>query len=321
MRVLERSDTGEFSLTEDLVHNDIPRYAILSHTWGPDSEEVTYKDLINGTGKSKAGYDKIRFCAEQARRDGLQFFWVDTCCIDKANNTELSEAINSMSRWYQNAARCYVHLADVSASDQCSDLTWEPAFRASRWFTRGWTLQELLAPALVEFFSREGRRLGDKKSLEWQIHEITGIAIPALQGTSLSHFSIDERLSWARTRQTKREEDHAYSLLGIFGVWMPLIYGEGKDHALKRLLKEISQQQRSSTCLPNAGERQQTDVDSRLVALETSQGITSAQYERMCMMLTALQNSALSTIRLQGPYTIRDECEFSRRYIIYIHCL
>jgi hypothetical protein len=105
MRLLERNNNGEFTLAEDFLYN-IPPYAILSHTWGPDTEEVTLKDLMDGTGKSKAGYAKIRFCGEQAGRDGVQYFWVDTCCIDKSNNNELSEAINSMFQWYRNAIKC-----------------------------------------------------------------------------------------------------------------------------------------------------------------------------------------------------------------------
>ncbi len=98
MRLLERNNAGEFSLTKDLVDDDIPRYAILSHTWGADSEEVTFEDVMKGTGKSKPGYDKIRFCGEQAGRDGLQYFWVDTCCINQSNNIKPSETINSMFR-------------------------------------------------------------------------------------------------------------------------------------------------------------------------------------------------------------------------------
>jgi len=244
MRLLERSNAGEFSLTKDLVGDNIPPYAILSHTWGADTEEVTFKNLIDGTGKSKVGYNKIRFCGEKAASHGLQYFWVDTCCIDKSSSAELYEAINSMFEWYRNAAKCYVYLSDVwiskrKASDQFSEFTWESAFRASRWFTRGWTLQELLAPCSVEFFSREGNRLGDKRSLERPIHEITGIAVPALRGTLLSQFGVDERLSWAKNRQTTRKEDEAYSLLGIFNVFMPLIYGEGRDNAFKRLREEI----------------------------------------------------------------------------------
>jgi hypothetical protein len=243
MRLLECNNDGEFSLTDDLGDH-VSRYAILSHTWGVDTEEVTFRDLIDGTGKSKAGYGKIRFCAQRAKRDGLQYFWVDTCCIDKSNSTELAEAINSMFRWYRNAAKCYVYLSDVSitkrkASNQLSEFTWEPAFRASRWFTRGWTLQELIAPGSVEFFSQEGKRLGDKRALERQVHEITGIAISALQGAPLSQFGVDERLLWIENRQTTRKEDKAYSLLGIFDVYMPLIYGEGEDHALIRLREEI----------------------------------------------------------------------------------
>ena len=117
MRLVRRSNSGEFSLTEDFVSKDtIPPYAILSHTWGADAEEVTFEDLTNGTGKDKPGYEKVQFCGEQARQDNLQHFWVDTCCINKADFTELSEAINSMFRWYRNAARCYAYLSDVSSS-------------------------------------------------------------------------------------------------------------------------------------------------------------------------------------------------------------
>jgi hypothetical protein len=207
------------------VGNDIPRYAILSHTWRADGDEVTFKDLVEGTGKDKAGYSKIRFCGEQAASDGLQHFWVDTCSIDKSNSVELSEAINSMFRWYRNAAKCYVYLSDVSISDTdendpASRIMWELAFRKSRWFTRGWTLQELIAPESVEFFSLECKRLGDKKSLERQVHEITGIPLEAFQGSPLSHFAVSERMSWAENRKTKREEDSAYSLMGIFDIYM-----------------------------------------------------------------------------------------------------
>ena len=116
MRLLECNSTSEFSLTKDFVGDDgIPPYAILSHTW-KEGQEVTFKDLMDGTGKSKAGYDKIRLCGQQAKRDDLQYFWVDTCCIDKSNNVELQEAINCMFRWYQNATKCYVYLSDVSTA-------------------------------------------------------------------------------------------------------------------------------------------------------------------------------------------------------------
>ncbi|KAF2263136.1 HET-domain-containing protein [Lojkania enalia] len=245
MRLLQFTSAGEFSLTTDLVGEDtIPPYAILSHTWGADTEEVTFKDLKNGTGKDKPGYEKIRFCGDQARRNGLQYFWIDTCCINKANNTELSQAINSMFRWYHNATQCYVYLSDVHSpifdvNEEFNSRLYESDFRKSRWFKRGWTLQELLAPTLVEFFSQEHKKLGDKRSLKQHICEITGIPDSALQGAPLSQFSVDEKLSWIEHRQTKLEEDKAYSLLGIFDVHIPLIYGEGRESAFKRLRKEV----------------------------------------------------------------------------------
>jgi WD40 repeat protein len=240
MRLLKLEETGEISLTKDITYPTIP-YAILSHTWGEDDEEVNFGDLKDGSGKAKDGYRKLFFCGEQAARDGLQYFWVDTCCIDKSNSTELSEAINSMFRWYRNAARCYVYLTDVLTNDRTGLFPepWEAPFRNSRWFTRGWTLQELIAPPSVEFFCPNGKRLGDKKSLEQQLYEITGIPVSALQSSSpLSNFGFEERVLWARNRDTKRKEDLVYSLLGIFDISIPVIYGEGKENAFRRLKRE-----------------------------------------------------------------------------------
>jgi hypothetical protein len=163
IRLLQRKTDGEIVFRET-TSGDVPAYVILSHTWGMD--EVSFQDVEAGTGKDKAGWGKIQFCAKQAAADGLQYFWIDTCCIDKKNAVELSAAINSMFRWYQNAARCYVYLSDVTiqseGQDRQPDLTWAATFRESRWFTRGWTLQELIAPRLVDFFSLEGERLGNK---------------------------------------------------------------------------------------------------------------------------------------------------------------
>jgi hypothetical protein len=242
MRLLYLESDGKLRWTEDFVRNKIPPYAILSHTW-KEGQEVTFADLkdlgnaVNADSQSKEGYQKIRFCAQQAKRDGLDYFWVDTCCIDKANHTELSKAINSMFRWYQNAKRCYVFLSDVE--NDALEGNGESAFMQSRWFTRGWTLQELLAPQSVEFFSKEGARLGDRELLKHPIHKVTGIPIEALSGSDLSNFDVAKRFSWAANRQTREEEDGAYCLFGIFGVHLPLIYGEGKERALKRLKKEI----------------------------------------------------------------------------------
>ncbi|KIW70533.1 hypothetical protein, variant [Phialophora macrospora] len=245
MRLLKVDSQGEFSLTGEL-QSPLPRYAILSHRWGDDRDEIDFDDLKHESWKNKAGFAKIRFCGEQAKKDNLEYFWVDTCCINKANYTEYSEAINSMFRWYRDAVKCYVYLSDVSALPKDKDqtkYTWESTFRESEWFTRGWTLQELLAPVSVEFFSREGERLGDKETLKQQIHEITDIPIAALEGTPLPQFSVDERLRWAAKRITKRKEDGAYCLLGIFNIFMPLIYGE-EEHALTRLKEEIDKSQR-----------------------------------------------------------------------------
>jgi len=245
MRLLHRKNDEEFSIAEFSGKN-IPPYAILSHTWGADNEEVTFRDVVEGSGSSKAGYQKIRFCGEQAARDDLRYFWVDTCCIDKSSSAELAEAINSMFRWYKDSDKCYAYLSDVSVSDgEPSRLAWESAFQKSRWFTRAWTLQELIAPKSIEFFSAEGRRLGDKKSLQQKIGDITGVSLQALQGTPLFHFSIDERMSWAAKREAKREEDEAYSLLGVFDVQMPLLYGEKKAKAFIRLQEEIDKSLKS----------------------------------------------------------------------------
>ncbi|KAE9379683.1 HET-domain-containing protein, partial [Stipitochalara longipes BDJ] len=206
-------------------------YAILSHRWGKDTEEVTYRDLIDGTGKNKVGYKKIRFCGEQARRDGWHYFWVDTCCIDKSSSAELSEAINSMFSWYKNSTICYVFMDDVT-EHTCENLV------GSKWFTRGWTLQELIAPSNVVFYDSLWNRLGTKKTLQGDITSITGIQGNFLLGTNLETASVAKKMSWAATRTTKRIEDIAYSLLGIFDINMPLLYGEGIK-AFRRLQEEI----------------------------------------------------------------------------------
>jgi hypothetical protein len=242
MRLLRYEEDGRLTITS-FDDNAIPSYAILSHTWGADTEEVTFADLGEGGGRHKPGYEKIRFCGKQAQRDGLQYFWVDTCCIDKSDQEELSLSIQSMFRWYQNATKCYVYLSDVStkkrkANSVSADFTWEPAFRSSRWFTRGWTLQELLAPSIVEFFSQKWEKLGDKVSLKSMISKITGIPHQALLGT-FSQFDIEDRLRWKGDRETKLKEDMAYSLSGICDVDIAPVYGEGGEEAFRRLHYEI----------------------------------------------------------------------------------
>jgi hypothetical protein len=246
MRLLKRLPGGDFQLVS-VSRDHPPPYAILSHTWS-DGQEVTYNELVAGAGKDKTGYAKIRFCSERAAADGLEYCWVDTCCIDKSTSDELSTAINSMFRWYQRASKCYVYLSDVTVLDEISDadafpIAWQEDFRCSQWFRRGWTLQELLAPASVEFFSKQGKRLGTRVSLEREIHEITQIPIAALRGQPLSEFSVEDRMNWAARRTTTLNEDKVYCLLGIFGVFLPLIYGEGEAHATLRLKEEIQKRQ------------------------------------------------------------------------------
>jgi archaellum biogenesis ATPase FlaH len=250
MHLLKYGGNGDLAITS-FNDDELPLYAILSHTWGADEEEVSFADIVNGSNKAKPGYEKIRLCGEQARQDRLEYFWIDTCCINKANKAELSLAIRSMFWWYRNAARCYVYLSDVStlslADDEgevCAPL-WDSAFRECLWFTRGWTLQELLAPSVVEFFSREWRRLGTRTSLKFQIHEVTTIPYQVLEGAHLSQYSVDERFRWRQNRHTKLREDAAYSLSGIFDVEIAPVYGEGTEEAFRRLHDKIRKQEES----------------------------------------------------------------------------
>jgi hypothetical protein len=243
MRLLTYDEDGDITITS-FDDKYIPPYAILSHTWGADNNEVTFADIESGVGGHKHGYEKIRFCRDQARKDGLQYCWIDTCCIDKTNKAELSHAIRSMFCWYRNATRCYVYLSDVrtkkrKVEDGINYSGWERTFESSRWFTRGWTLQELIAPRVVEFFSQEGDKLGDKSSLRCLINKITSIPTETLDGAPTSQFSFEERLRWKGDRETKREEDAWYSMSGIFGVELAPAYSEGAASAFRRLKDEF----------------------------------------------------------------------------------
>jgi hypothetical protein len=310
LRLLQRKLNGEIVFREP-TSGEVPAYAILSHTWG--EEEVTYQELKKGKDKSKtvnkAGWRKIQFCAEQAKEDGLEYFWVDTCCIDKKNAVELGTAINSMFRWYQNAARCYVYLSDVSKPNSSADdqRAWEEAFRRSRWFTRGWTLQQLLAPATVEFFSQDCKRLGSRISLQQEIHEISVVPISALGGQqTLSKFSVAERMSWAAKRTTTLEEDKIYCLLGIFGVFLPLLYGEGVPHATDRLEAEIQRRQErrgteSQPLIYGEGEAYATDRLEAEIQIRQERRGTESQ------PLIYGEGEAHATDRLEAEIQIRQE--------------
>ena len=213
------------------------RYAILSHTWG--SEEVTLQDIKTDTATELAGYEKIKKACFVAAANYFDYVWIDTCCIDKTSSAELSEALNSMYRWYEEAQECYAYLADVPRGT-ISSLTGIAGgkFRESRWFTRGWTLQELIAPSTIIFLNSEWQEIGSKSSLQQVISEITGIPSIFLLGDDLEHASVAQRMSWASKRETTRIEDIAYSLMGMFGIYMPMLYGEG-ERAFIRLQEEI----------------------------------------------------------------------------------
>jgi len=239
MRLL---DTQSLRLKE-FVDNP-PPYAILSHTW--EDEEVVFSDLPDlDLAKTKKGFSKISNACLQAAKDKFPYVWIDTLCIDKSSSAELSEAINSMFAWYRESGKCYAYLSDVNDGGT--------NFKSSKWFTRAWTLQELLAPrhvkvarmdgepaeAGMEFFSENWAWLGTKRSLAKSISTATGIATEYLTGRSLDMASVSMRMSWASERRATRAEDIAYSLLGIFDVNMPLLYGEGKTKAFRRLQEEI----------------------------------------------------------------------------------
>lgn len=217
---------------EEFFDENLPQYAILSHRWQED--EVSFQDMQNGIATAKAGFRKIKLICEEAVRRMLRYVWVDTCCIDKSSSTELSEAINSMYRWYKNAVFCCVFLFDVQSGATNSGL----AFKKSSWWSRGWTLQELIAPAEVLFFDDSWQLLGTKQTLQEQISDTARIDIQVLNGKDPELCSIAQRMAWASNRTTTRTEDLAYCLLGIFAVNMPLLYGEG-ERAFTRLQEEI----------------------------------------------------------------------------------
>jgi hypothetical protein len=234
-----------------------PQYAILSHCWG--QEEISLQEMVAGPDKAKNGYKKIEGACKQASNDGHLWIWIDTCCIDKTSSAELSEAINSMYQWYQLASICYAYLEDVTKvnlnalnPNEVRKKRFLSAYMAdlspSRWFRRGWTLQELLAPNTVEFYDKTWAMIGCKNSrmeirfpgLIEALCQLTRIHEPVLNGlNSISSYSIAQRMSWASTRTTTRPEDMAYCLLGVFNVNMPLLYGEGAVKAFLRLQEEV----------------------------------------------------------------------------------
>ncbi|KAJ4116143.1 hypothetical protein NW768_011115 [Fusarium equiseti] len=240
--------------------NKMPKYAILSHRW--EKDEPSYCDMKSMIVQRDAGsqgeelwqtpkYNKIYRFSRMALRAGFEYIWVDTCCINKYNSAELQESINSMYRWYLESDVCYAYLSDVSMSTDyaehkrpASSKLQSDSFQNSRWFTRGWTLQELLAPRDLLFFDKDWNKCGERVELQDAIQAATGIDSNSLinashkDGIYLRSIRSGRLFSWAANRQTTRHEDRASSLLGIFDVNMPLLYGE-RDKAFYRLQEEI----------------------------------------------------------------------------------
>ncbi|KAK5209383.1 hypothetical protein LTR41_004919 [Exophiala xenobiotica] len=220
---------------KEFVSTEGVKYAILSHRW--EDEEVSLQQLVAGDVHGKLGYVKIQCFCRLAAYYGYQYAWVDTCCIDKTSSAELQEAINSMYRWYKEAALCCVYMSDV---DSVEDLD------QSAWFTRGWTLQELIAPENAWFYNWRWESMGTKTSLVEVLSKISGVPIDLLKGVQnvsdpaarLDYWSVAQRMSWASKRVTTRTEDTAYCLMGLFDISMPMLYGEGHK-AFRRLQEEI----------------------------------------------------------------------------------
>jgi hypothetical protein len=220
---------------------EVPDYVILSHRWG--QEELNLQDIqqrgpdgLSPELQDTEGYRKITRCCEEARAVGFEYVWIDTCCIDKTDQVELTEALNSMFHWYRKAQVCYAYLSDVPSDED--PLKKGSRFRNSKWFTRGWTLQELVAPQYVTFFGSDWKEIGTKSSFQKLITEITNIPAQVLLTNAAGGISVAQRMSWAAKRETAKVEDKAYCLLGLFNVNMPMAYGEGVN-AFRRLQLEI----------------------------------------------------------------------------------
>jgi Heterokaryon incompatibility protein (HET) len=236
MRLLH-SETFEL---RSFIRGQVPDYVILSHRWGV--EELTFDDIQkhpisnpSSLARQLRGFPKVAGACKLAKEDGYDWIWIDSCCINKASSSELQETINSMWDFYAQSNICYVYLWDVSDSD--SEM--QP-FHKSEWFTRGWTLQELIAPVCVEFYTQDWTQIGTKTERHQEIAQITNINPRALvHDEDIDFFSSAERLSWAAHREVTTEEDAAYCLLGLFQVNMPMLYGEGRVNAFIRLQEAI----------------------------------------------------------------------------------
>ena len=221
-----------FKQADRFENNLIPPYAILSHRWGDN--ELSYKDFLNTTEDTiNQDFAKVARACSQAKQTGLDWMWIDTCCIDKTSSTELSMSINSMFRWYRDAQVCFAYLDDVNPPNKGKV---DDQMRKSKWFTRGWTLQEMLASRDMQFFDANWAPLGSRSQLSAVISSVTRISPKHLE--DFRGASVAQKMSWMADRVTTEEEDTAYCMLGIFDLNMDLRYGEGRK-AFMRLQEMI----------------------------------------------------------------------------------
>jgi len=334
-----------------------PPYAILSHTWGDD--EVLFEDVQRGStailNNGKRGLAKVVGSCAVARDDGWEYIWIDTCCIDKSSSAELSEAINSMFLWYANSQVCYVYLADCEGGSSPGNITnWD-----FRWCARGWTLQELIAPYEVRFYSREWDYLGTRLALAEAISTSTGIDKLILQrhrGSCprlaldrgfvkryalcsecqivnssrrlLDSFSIATRMSWVAGRKATRDEDIVYCLMGLFDVNMPLLYGEGCTKAFGRLQQQIVSRSNDQSILVWGAASAMSP--SMLLALQPAFAVSPASFRYPCQPVPELAEAyglSISGFDLvadvllgPGPVPEEDSGHFGPIWIAFLNC-
>ncbi|KAG0701294.1 hypothetical protein DFH29DRAFT_852779 [Suillus ampliporus] len=231
-------------------------WVMLSHKW--ESKEPLMHDIHD-----KVVYDldpggtvvKLQTFCKVTRDAGHRRAWSDTCCTDQNNNVELQRSVNSMFVWYRNSALTIVYLSDVPPSSKSGALA------DSTWNTRGWTIQEFLAPNVVLFYQVDWNPyLNDSSpdhkesvAIMQELKDATCIDAQALVAFRPGMRGARQKLQWASTRVTTLQEDIAYSLFGIFGIHLPVIYGEMKQNALGRLLQEIVAQSGDITALDWVG--------------------------------------------------------------------
>ncbi|KAM0523112.1 hypothetical protein ACHAPE_001604 [Trichoderma viride] len=334
----------------DILDDNVPPYAIISHTWG--EEEVSIQQLRRLGGHShlassspkpldkkrrailsKKGYVKIAGAARLAVSRGLDYLWFDSCCIDKNSSSELSEAINSMYLWYEQSAECYAYLSDVEPPTAQDASAFDESLRNSRWFTRGWTLQELVAPKLVLFYANDWSLLGQKHTppeFAKAISEITNIDEQVLDGTiDPLQLSVSARMAWASHRNTTRLEDTAYCLMGLFQVNMPLLYGEGK-RAFTRLQEEIIQRTDDQSIFAwNSFDDGDEDPDALFGLLAQSPAQFKHAGDLQVLPPLPVYASAPSAMTNQGlrvqlyllPRTFTDETVMEEDYFAILDCV